>query len=164
LVVIGLLYHQFHPGVQVMTNTRTAGQNSKGEPIASPANTTAPTESSQPGDSKSDSGGGTTTALLAPSGDFVSNHHPNLSESPAPNTMSSVCNTSPGATCKIIFTKDGDMKTLPVATTDRGGAAYWNWKLQDIGLTVGTWQIQAIASLNGQTKTALDVLDLVVAQ
>ena len=50
-------------------------------------------------------------------------------------------------------------------TADPNGFVSWNsWKLQDIGLSAGSWKIQAIASLNGQTKTASDALDLVVAQ
>ncbi len=102
--------------------------------------------------------------VYVPFGNFVSNHHPNLSSSPAPNVISSVCNTTPGASCKIVFTKDGATRELPSKTTDDNGTAYWTWKLQDIGLTVGSWKIQAIASLSGQTKDASDTMDLVVAQ
>ena len=102
--------------------------------------------------------------LLPPTGDFVSDHHPNLSGSPAPNTMSSVCTTTPDATCTIVFTKSGVTKYLAGETTDSNGSAYWYWKLQDIGLTAGSWQIQATATLNSQTKTASDAMDLVVSQ
>jgi len=105
-----------------------------------------------------------TAILYTPSGDFVSNHHPNLSGSPAPNTMASVCNTTPGGKCTIAFTKDGVTKSLSVQTADANGSAYWYWKLQDIGLGSGTWKIQATASLNGQSKTASDPMDLVVTQ
>jgi hypothetical protein len=51
---------------------------------------------------------------------------------------------------------------LPPETTDSGGSAYWTWKLQDIGLTEGTWKVQAKATLGSQTKTANDLMDLVV--
>src|SRR5690606_17218727 len=121
--------------------------------------------------SQSDSGSGGSSGpktmaasanLITPFGNFVSNHRPNLSGSPAPNTLSSVCNTTPGASCTISFTKDGTTKSLPAQTADANGATYWNWKLQDIGLTTGTWKVQANASLNGQTKSASDALDLVV--
>ena len=133
--------------------------NTKGEPNSSKKNT------SGSGDTSSKSGsGGSPAMLIAPSGSFVSNHHPNLGGSPAPNTMSSVCNTTPGASCKISFTKDGVTKSLDAQTADANGATYWNWKLQDIGLTEGTWKIQASATLSGQTKTASDAMDLVVAQ
>jgi len=102
--------------------------------------------------------------LIAPSGVFVSNHSPNLSGSPAPNQISSVCNTTAGANCTIVFTKSGATRSLPVKKTDSGGAAYWTWKLQDIGLTVGTWHVQAVATLGGQTQKTADLRDLVVAE
>lgn len=101
--------------------------------------------------------------LITPSGDFVSNHHPNLSGSPAPNLESSVCTTTPGATCTISFTMGGTTKSLETRTADSNGSVFWDWKLQDIDLTTGTWKIQAAASLNGQTKTASDAIDLVVS-
>lgn len=132
--------------------------NTKGEPKSAKKGSGSDSASSK------NSPNGSTTALIVPSGSFVSNHHPNLSGSPAPNTMSSVCNTTPGASCKISFTKDGSTKSLDTQTADANGAAYWNWKLQDIGLAAGTWNIQASANLNGQTKTAADAMDLVVAQ
>lgn len=136
--------------------------NTKGEPKSTKSSET----SSNPGvssASNSKSTGSSTAVLITPSGDFVSNHHPNLSGSPAPNTMSSVCNTTPGASCQITFTKDGVVKSLPLQTADSNGSVYWSWKLQDIGITAGTWKIQAVVSLSGQTKTASDALDLTVA-
>lgn len=107
---------------------------------------------------------GASANLITPFGNFVSNHRPNLSGSPAPNSLSSVCNTTPGASCTITFNKSGTIKSLPTKIADSNGAAYWDWKLQDIGLMSGTWKIQANASLDGQTKSASDALDLVVGQ
>lgn len=103
------------------------------------------------------------TALLAPYGNFVSDHNPNLSGTPHPNLMNSTCSTVPGATCQITFTKDGITKSLAIETTDAGGSAYWSWKLQDIGLTSGSWQVQAIARLGNQTKTTTDALLLKIS-
>lgn len=145
-------------------NSYTKGEiNSTGH--SSPLSTGS-TSNSQPGDQKSSQGGTNTnnSELLAPSGDFVSNHRPNLSGSPAPNLITSTCTTTPGASCTITFTKDGIRKSLPSQVTDRGGSTYWTWKIQDIGLTTGTWKIQAIASLNDETKTATDAMDLTVSQ
>lgn len=141
--------------------------NTKGEkkPAGESSSGTNTGNTGSSSSSASSSGNSSSNAVLfTPTGSFVSNHHPNLSGSPAPNTMSSVCNTTPRATCKITFTKDGSTKELPAHTVDANGSAYWNWKLQDIGLTAGTWKITAVASLNGQTKTASDAMDLVVAQ
>jgi hypothetical protein len=103
-----------------------------------------------------------TVDLLPPTGDFVSNHHPNLSGSPAPNTMTSVCDTTPGASCSIFFTLNGTTKSLPTETVDSGGSAYWGWTLQSIGLTTGSWVIHATVSLEGQTKTATDAMTLTI--
>ena len=145
------------------TPPRTASQYTKGETADSKSDDE---EANNPGSRFSDKNTNTAGAvtLLVPSGNFVSNHRPNLSGVPAPNTMESVCNTTPGARCKISFTKDGVTKSLPEQTTDSGGATYWSWKLQDVGLTEGSWKIQAIATLNGQSKDASDALDLVVSQ
>lgn len=143
----------------------TASQQTKGE-------TQTKNSDQQSGSSKSSTdqksqGGGNAASnltLLAPSGNFVSNHRPNLSGSPAPNSINSVCTTTPGASCKITFTKDGATKSLPPQIVDQGGSTYWNWKLQDIGLTQGSWKIEAIASLNEQASTSSDVLNLEVGQ
>ena len=156
----------------------TASSNTKGEPAGQPSdNGTTPPSSSDKGDTSGDVGPTTGTSgtkdnstpssnatLIDPTGNFVSNHHPNLSGSPAPNQIQSICNTTPGATCQIIFTKDGVTKQLPAQKTDSGGATYWTWKLQDIGLTAGSWHVQAKATLGTQTKTADDAMNLEVAQ
>ena len=108
--------------------------------------------------------GSNSSDLLTPTGPFVSNHHPNLSGSPAPSELQSACTTTPGAKCQIIFRNGPVTKYLPAQQTDSGGSAYWSWKLQDIGLTAGTWQITAQAVLNNQTRTAADSLNLEVEQ
>ncbi|HLB66714.1 MAG TPA: hypothetical protein VJJ78_03935 [Candidatus Saccharimonadales bacterium] len=100
--------------------------------------------------------------LLPPVGNFVSNHRPNLSGSPAPNTLQSVCITTPAVNCNITFTKDNVTKSLGTKVTDNEGVAYWTWKLQDVGLTEGTWQVKALASMSEKTKSAKDAQALVV--
>ena len=118
--------------------------------------------------SSSNSTGSTTSSasasLVAPTGNFVSDHHPNLSGSPAPNSMTSVCNTTPGAKCQISFTNGSDTKYLPTQTTDAGGATYWYWTLQNIGLTAGNWTIAATSTLNGNSQSSTDPMTLVVSQ
>jgi len=145
------------------TKGGATGSIQKGEPQANTQPAPSTTNSTQPGDAKSNNGGSASITLIVPSGDFVSNHHPNLGGTPAPNTISSVCTTTAGATCTISFTNNGVVKSLAAQTTDRGGSAYWNWNLQQLGLTPGSWQIQASATLNGATKTTNDVLNLEVA-
>jgi cytoskeletal protein RodZ len=155
--------HIFHKKTtQVISGSSYSNKGEvKNNQSKSDKNSSSSTKSSQPSDSaKSPT---TTAELVAPSGTFVSNHRPNLSGSPAPNTIASVCNSTPGAKCTITFTQKGVTKSLPEKTIDDNGSVYWSWQLQDIGISTGTWKIQAIATLNGQTKITTDSLDLVVS-
>lgn len=154
-------------------DTYTKGQPSSAGSTASQAggNKSSSSQNSVPpsevGGSKDNTNGSTSNSnaqLIKPTGNFVSDHHPNLSGSPAPNTMTSVCTTTPGASCQISFINGTITKTLPGQTTDAGGSAYWNWKLQDLGLSAGSWQIKATATLNGQTQTAVDAMNLEISQ
>lgn len=97
-----------------------------------------------------------------PLGSFVSNHKPNLSGNPSPNLEVSACTTTAGAKCQITFTSNGTVKSLPKQTTDANGNTSWSWKLQDIGLTTGTWTITAIASNGDLTASSTDVTPLQV--
>jgi len=100
---------------------------------------------------------------MTPFGNFVSNHSPNLDGNPAPSSMESVCNTSPGAQCSIELTNAaGVVKTLAAQTTDANGATYWSWDVKKAGLTVGTWKLKVIAKLHDQTATATSPQDLEV--
>lgn len=145
----------------------TASSATKGVPLAErPA--PQPNEDQKASDGKSKDNENNSDdpdfVLLAPIGTFVSNHHPNLDGDPAPNQIQSVCTTSVGARCTIQFTKGQVTKSLPPQTTDSGGSTYWTWKLQDIGLTEGTWHITAKATYGNQVKTTSDSLELEVAE
>lgn len=149
--------------------TNTASQNTKGETVSKSAAESKPNTSTvnssdasavQPGDTKSTSGGGTTNNLIVPNGTFVSAHKVPLSAD-----LSSVCNTSAGASCTILFRSGSTTKSLPAQTADRGGSAYWNsWTPASIGLTPGMWKIEATATLDSQIKTATDATTLEVSQ
>lgn len=129
-------------------SSRTASQ--KG---AQGSNAGTSTSDKFPASSASTSGAGP----MAPYGNFVSNHNAGFNDSEASN-----CLTSPGAKCKISFTKDGMTKTLEEKTTNADGAASWSWKPQDLDLTAGAWQINAVATMNGQTANASDSLKLTI--
>jgi hypothetical protein len=143
----------------------TASQETKGEEGTSAKSSTAENNASSsvakevPGDAK---GNGDVPSdspvLLAPSGNFVSAHNV-----PSDAAIVSVCNTTPGASCVITFTSGNVKKSLTSQVTDRGGSAYWNsWTPKDIGLSTGSWQISATASLNGKTQSSSDAMPLVV--
>lgn len=158
----------------VSKSEATASVDTKGEMLDSVKNrgeavTTSPTRSSQsptapnptpipPQSPKEDSG--TSGILIDPTGTYVNNHHVSLTDG---QSLQSTCNTSPRATCQIVFTKNDIVKTLQTKQTDSGGAAYWTWSLQSIGLTPGSWIIRTKATLGTQTKQANDALNLEVA-
>jgi hypothetical protein len=147
------------------STNQTNDQQSDAPQPATDSKTPTPTPSSDSGDPKDQttptpSGSAPTT----PFGSFVSNHQPELESAWELNRMQSVCNTSPGASCKISFTKGGETKSLSAQKADKEGAAYWSWTLQEIGLTEGVWKITATATLNGQTSSASDPINLEVKQ
>jgi hypothetical protein len=155
--------HLFHDKPAI-----TAGPATKGV-AADMKNSTDQNSSIARGESsinrdKSASTSASSAELLAPSGIFVSNHHPNLSGSPAPNQINSNCNTTASAMCTIIFTKGNVTKSLPLQKADENGATYWTWKLQSVGLTEGVWQVQAKATLGDKQEATGDLRDLEVAQ
>lgn len=160
LVVVAGYSHFFMP----KTKPTTASTYTKGAtpPPGSGTNNTSPSTDNSNTNTKGN-GGTSTATLLAPSGVFVSSHHVSLGGSTA---ESSVCNTTPGATCIIRFTNtnSGAVKELRSQTTDAGGATYWNWKVSDIGLSTGTWKVEATANLGTQAKTTADALNLEITQ
>lgn len=168
LLDITNVIHLYHKHVPTSASSYTKGepQTSSKPSVANKSNTTSPSTSNgtqQTVQGNSSVGSVAAVDLLSPTGDFVSDHHPNLSGSPASNTMTSVCNTTPDASCTISFTLNGITKSLSAKIVDSGGSAYWNWTLQGIGLTTGSWVIQATASLGGQTKTATDAMMLTIS-
>ena len=103
------------------------------------------------------------TDVLAPSGNFVSSHSISLSD-PRFLKLESVCTTSPGATCGIVFKKDGITKTLETKTANSNGAVTWYWSPQEAGLSVGSWQIIATAQIGNSTKSSTDLQSLEVSK
>jgi hypothetical protein len=136
-----------HPPVTANSNTKGQNYTKPSVPSTQSATNSSPSIINQ--------------TLLAPTGDFVSNHNPG--ENGAPSTETSVCNTTPGSECQIIFTMNGITKSLPRQTADQGGAVYWqSWDPNSIGLTPGSWSIEAIATLGSQIETTNDAMDLVI--
>ncbi|MGH7156938.1 MAG: hypothetical protein ACREGG_02410 [Candidatus Saccharimonadales bacterium] len=124
---------------------------------------------STPATTKSSSStGGSNAALVAPFGDFVSNHNPGALDSngnPTPTSETSVCDTTPGATCYIKFTNtDGGQTTQLASQTVNGdGSTSWYWDATtDAHLTKGQWRVTAIATLNGQSKSTDDPTNLTI--
>lgn len=114
-----------------------------------------PTPSSSPSQSSTVSG----PPPIVPYGNFVSNHHPGGT---APTAEASTCNTSAGASCYIKFTNGSIVKQLDPETANSNGTTIWYWDVKTAGITTGSWTITAVATLNGQTKTANDSQPLVV--
>lgn len=157
--------HFFHqPKSSVGTSDAANSKNKVATPVTTAPTTPGTIDKTQSGTSTPVSAPdsekrspATSTALLAPTGTFASAHK----SVPINATLSSVCNTTSGAQCRITFTMGGVTKSLDAQTADRVGAVYWNsWTPESIGLTAGQWQITAVATLNGQTATSTDSLAL----
>lgn len=145
------------------TKENKNGSNETGtttdRPVTSPS---ADTDTSSEKSSTAVSDG--TAPLISPYGSFVSNHKPSYSGAGnVPSKEQSVCITTPGASCYITFVNNENItKKLESKVADSKGAVYWDWDVKEAGFTVGTWKITATASLNGQTKTTSDSMDLMV--
>ena len=70
----------------------------------------------------------------------------------ADEEMSSTCNTSPEATCQIIFQNENKTVSLQAKKADGKGNVLWAWTPKSIGMTSGIWHIEAISVLDNQTK------------
>lgn len=159
LVAAGVWFFYFHNHkiVSTIPSTRLPAATAS-SPDKYSGNSSTSTQSSSSA-SKSLSGSASNgPAPAAPTGYFVSNHHPSSSTS---LSEASICVTTPGASCYIQFSKDNILKTLQ-SQVAVDGTASWNWNIHDAGLTTGNWQVKAIATLNGQTQTTTDSLELVV--
>ena len=134
------------------------------KPKTNSASTTTNSTSSSTNTSSSTSSNSNLT-LIAPTGSFVSNHNPVLSN-PRMDTEQSTCNTTPGASCNIVFTNTSTNAVISLGSkiADFGGAVYWTWTLQGVGLTQGSWKIMAVANLNQQSKSTSDQLLLNISQ
>lgn len=158
----------------VLTNNRTTHNKqvathipAKGPAVKEPAQKKSDKSSSSTGNNspvsdKSSQPSVSSGALTAPSGTFVSNHRPSLGGSALLRQEKSVCNTTPNATCYMLFMKDGLTKTLASQTVDSTGSTYWLWDVNKAGFTEGSWKVTAVVTLNGQTQTADDSLPLEV--
>ena len=155
------LFHK-HPSNVVPSNNGKSQSSSTTSPTDNLSSTKATGADTPPATNPSQKRG-TTAAnaqLVEPTGTFVSNHYPGKNNTSL--VEASVCNTTPGATCYIQFSKDNVVKTLTTQTADNSGAAYWSWDISTSGLSTGTWKVSAIASLGEQTKTASDAIMLEV--
>jgi hypothetical protein len=173
VLVIGsfLGYHHYHKSKKT-TDLATA-RSIYSQPQANPHVPGGSTGATQGSGISSSKGGNSSTTVPVPSadaqpsnpvGEFVSNHKPNLSGAPAPNTESSTCTTTAGVICQITFTNGSTVKSLPAQKTDSQGNTSWSWTLQSAGLSEGTWQIAAVATNGAKTATSPDLSKLVISQ
>ncbi len=167
LIVIFAVYLFFRsPGTKSGTIPSTNPTSENSASLKNQASKAPPQSSSAPdttqGSDKTQSNTASpaiNSSLISPYGNFVSNHHPGGNN---PTSEASVCNTTVGATCYIKFIKNDVVKKLTEQNTDSNGATYWYWDIETAGLSKGSWIVEAIASLNGQTKTSTDSLKLEV--
>lgn len=114
------------------------------------------------------------SALVAPFGQFVSNYGPvSYSANDGSNQEESICQTTIGATCSIEFLQGQTTEALkPVVVKSENGSqngvASWSWTPNQVGtgggLTPGEWEVEAVATLNGTTKTTISNIKLNIQQ
>jgi cytoskeletal protein RodZ len=157
--------HIFHKKTVPATIPVAKHQNSTAGSTQSTAKSTATattngTASSAQSSKVASSTGGSSAPLAQPYGTFVSNHVPGQSGSTT--SEQSACNTTSGATCYIQFTNTATNATtkLPVQPVGSDGSTIWSWDANT--LTSGEWQVTAVATLNGQSKTTVDPTKLEV--
>jgi hypothetical protein len=150
---VAIIRHQSTHKKQVATHIPSKGPSKTENSSKKSAKTTTNNGNKASVSDKSTASSG---SLIAPFGTFVSNHRPSLSGSPLLKQEKSVCNTTPGASCYILFMKDGIAKQLDPQTVDSTGSTYWIWDIGQAGLTQGTWKVTAVATLNGQTLSTDD--------
>lgn len=137
----------FHKKSTPHTASEYTKGTSDGDDASKPhSNDTAGDSKDSAGDSKD---------LVEPTGNFVSSHH-----ATSTSNLSSTCNSTPGATCKITFSKEGVTKALQTKTLDDGGAAYWSWQPGDIDLSPGVWSVKATVRLGDKSESTTDALSL----
>jgi cytoskeletal protein RodZ len=165
IVAIGVSIKQIFGSTSTIPSTTSSKpkQTSQAQGTSEKQNNSTSSSSDNTPSEKSSSAT-TNITLLTPTGSFVSNHRPSLSSTGSPSSEQSVCNTTPGATCEIRFTKGNDIKKLPTQSTDTNGSTYWNWDVKSAGFTTGTWSITAYATLNGKTLSAPDAIGMEVIQ
>jgi hypothetical protein len=164
LVIGSLLYLYYGRDTK---NYTTASPETKGPSSAIPQSTDKglSTNTSEAGASADSSDMATATSPPEkPSGVFISNHRPSLGGDNLSNQINSSCISTVGATCTITMTNGNISVSLPKQTTDSGGATYWTWRLQDFGITEGTWKVTATATIGGLKSSATDPTDLVVSK
>lgn len=156
--IIFLMNRRPHPKsgqIETTSNGLSVTSTDKNSATSSQASQASSDKSSSAGVQANPSGD-----LAAPSGSFVSNHRPGQNGSDL--LEASQCTTTPGAKCFIKFTQGDVVKTLPARGVETSGSVFWEWKINDAGLTEGKWSVTAIATLGSQTKSTTDQLTLEV--
>jgi len=163
VIVAVVVFLHFHnkdiiPTTNPVSSSKTTANNNE-HPKSSPSASASDGSDKNPASQVATVG----TNLAAPYGTFVSDHHPSLSgANNTPSSELSTCTTSPGASCYINFTKGDVTKRLPTQITDGSGSTSWHWDVSQAGLSQGTWDITAVATLGDQTKSTSDTFKLEV--
>lgn len=149
LLGAGYWYYVSQPRPKDLSGSPSIGQQTKGEKGQDNDPVT--------GEKSQDKSSAPPRVLLEPTGNFASSHDVETG-----SLIASSCTTTSGATCVIVFMKDGSTKTLPAQKTDSEGSTFWEWTPKQIGLSPGEWIIEARATLNGETKSSKDASALTV--
>jgi hypothetical protein len=143
---------------QVIKGTDSTGQQTKGEaPLYEEESIKTESLGSENNNPKKESEHPVTN-IIKPTGNFVSSHRVKKD-----SLIASSCVTNPGISCKITFSQEDTVVSLEPTTTDSGGAAYWEWTPEKIGLTAGEWIIESVAYDNSNSAASKDSVKLSIA-
>jgi|GEM_PF-1662247 len=157
LVVVagGAVYAMTRPSSSSTGNVTTpqpkGPQTDKTYPSASPAKsgtpaTPTPVVTSNPSHPVS-------ATLAKPTGQTLNKHTISLSSNDLQNNaaMTTSCQTVIGGLCGLTFSGPGGaVKQVDPSATQSGGNQF-DWNAKTLGLAPGTWQVQLLATYNGQT-------------
>jgi len=154
---IGLFYAFHHSPDTVITPAKTVSPANPSTSSAS-INTTSPisptaTTPASPVDkteAQTGSNNSSSTTFKSPTGQVISSSTVSLSQN---QELSSSCETLPNTPCDVrITSSDGSTtKYVGAQTTDSTGNTIFYWYPKSVGLTVGTWSVELVATSGSQT-------------
>lgn len=119
--------------------------------------TTPSTATTNPSSNESSAGTASASSTLpAPTGQIVNVDQISLSadiKSSTSPALISTCQTIVGASCTLKIS-GAQTYTIQPTSSDGNGQFSFEWNAKTVGLTPGSWNVQAIASKGGQTSSS----------
>ncbi len=89
----------------------------------------------------------TNTPIQPPAGQLLNVQTVSLSRGPS---LESICQTIANGLCNIRLTQGSVVKYLNSQDTGASGLAIFNWSANEIGLSLGQWEVEAVVTQNSK--------------